>query len=161
MRQVRDKYEDQDRPRILILEPQTGRKSQRGARALHATAPPCALHANTLSRQQASVPRTGGTPIVQARVQISPPSSTTGCHLSPELDDQARMIASLGRLGRLLVKPGIKGKKSTMRVKDQHLDIFCRYAYPIAYAIVLMVFFLSVADARPPTPFYDCDSPIP
>ena len=46
-----------------------------------------------------------------------------------------------GKLGRLLITP-----EGEMWMSDQHIDIFARYAYPIAFSIFLAVMYAARAE---------------
>ena len=59
--------------------------------------------------------------------------------------------SQLGPFDRMLLN-----KRNKMRIQDQHLDIFCRYAYPISFMIVLGCFFARVADVAEAKPYHAC-----
>ena len=49
---------------------------------------------------------------------------------------------TVGPVERLLLRPSKSGDDVRMRLKDEHLDVFCRYAFPVAYAITLLAFYV-------------------
>ena len=49
---------------------------------------------------------------------------------------------TVGPVERLLLRPSKSGDDVRMRLKDEHLDVFCRYAFPAAYAITLLAFYV-------------------
>ena len=49
---------------------------------------------------------------------------------------------TVGPVEGLLLRPSKSGDDVRMRLKDEHLDVFCRYAFPVAYAITLLAFYV-------------------
>ena len=56
---------------------------------------------------------------------------------------RAEVAQQVGRFDRLLLN-----SEGCMCVKDQHLDLFSRYAYPVVFAIVLGSYFASLPVAQ-------------
>ena len=67
---------------------------------------------------------------------------------APEDDLLREVQTAVGPVERLLLRPSESGEDVRMRLKDEHLDIFCRYAFPLGYVITLIAFFAML----PPTP---------
>ena len=53
----------------------------------------------------------------------------------------AEVKGVVGPVEKLLLRPTRSGDDVQMRVKDEHLDIFCRYSFPVLFGITLIVFF--------------------
>lgn len=49
--------------------------------------------------------------------------------------------AALGPVDRLMFSRG-----GRMKVHDQHVDIFCRVAFPVAYALALLVMYVHLGE---------------
>ena len=82
----------------------------------------------------------------------------SGCELvksSPagqlQREDYEAVVARIGRLDVLLMT-----NRATVRLRHQHLDTFMRYAYPLAYSIVIGVWFGRVSDVQAPEPWHSC-----
>ena len=66
----------------------------------------------------------------------------------------------LGPADRLLISSHSRNGKPTMWMKDQHLDICCRYFFLVAYGLMMVVFFARLAGmpAQPIVPKFVSDS---
>ena len=61
---------------------------------------------------------------------------------SDELLQEVKASTLLGRVDRALLRP--TGAEPKLYVKDQHVDIFCRYLFPLAYAIAFVAMWCMV-----------------
>lgn len=48
--------------------------------------------------------------------------------------------ARAGRVGALLLRK-YPSKNATLRIQDEHLDIFCRFAFPLVYGVNVAVLY--------------------
>ena len=51
----------------------------------------------------------------------------------------------VGRIDRLLLR-----RDGSMRFRDQHVDIFSRYFYPITYIIILIIMWARLPEVNTP-----------
>lgn len=70
-------------------------------------------------------------------------SSVSSMNACSSEDPVATARASLGPIARCLMTP-----TGGVRLRDQQPDIFCRYSFPLAFAVLLAVFFAR-APAQP------------